>query len=34
MDNPLNGSQPNTGAIKVLRPVETLEHTEQFTGIL
>ena len=33
MDNPLNGSQPDAGAFKRLRRVETLEYTEQFIYI-
>ncbi len=32
--NTLNSSQPNAGAFKRLRRVETLEYTEQFTYIL
>ena len=33
MYNPLNGSQPDAGAFKRLRRVETLEYTEQFIYI-
>jgi hypothetical protein len=33
MDDALNGCQPDAGAFKRLRRVETLEYAEQFTDI-